>query len=527
MNVTAIKENPARKWWALGALSLAVVAVSLDSTVLSVALPTLAGAFHASESQLQWFTSGYLLVLAAVMLPAGLLGDTFGRKRLLLVSLALFGVGSAACAFAANATEFTVARLLLGLAGAAIVVMVLAAFTVLFNDEERPRAIGIWAAANFLALPLGPILGGWMLTNFWWGWVFLINVPVAAVGVAVAAALVPESRAAVGPGLDPAGIAFSTAGLVSLVYGFIRAGQDGWGDVPALAAMAAGLVLLLVFFLWETRLGRRPGGQPLIDVGLFKFRSFTWGVVLSAVAGLAMIGSLFTMPQYFQGVLGVNALGSGLRLLPLVGGLLMGTLPAAWVVKAVGAKVASVAGFAFLGGGMAVGTLTGTASSNWFLGFWLALVGIGMGLVMVTASSAALSQLDADRSGVGSAVLQAVAKVGAPLGAAILGSVLHSQYLAGLQAQALTHTVLSPGVLTSAQQSVFAGVAAASSVGRGAVQAVREAFVSGLTSALWVSVAISLVGLVLAALFMPRGATERDKLGKDHGKGARLVGSDS
>src|SRR5437868_1176764 len=175
-----------RKWWALGALTLAVMAVGLDGTVLSVALPTLAAALHASESDLQWFSSGYLLVLAAAMLPAGLLGDRYGRKKVMLIALALFGVGSVACAYAPSAGAFIAARVVLGLAGAGVIVMALSALTVLFTEKERPRAVGIWAAANFLALPLGPILGGWLLTHYWWGWVFLMNVPITLVGLVAA-----------------------------------------------------------------------------------------------------------------------------------------------------------------------------------------------------------------------------------------------------------------------------------------------------------------------------------------------------
>ena len=167
-----------RRWWALGGVSLAILCVGLDSTVLSVALPTLARALHASESDLQWFSSGYLLVLAAAMLPAGLLGDRYGRKKVMLIALGLFGAGSVACAYSTSVAEFLAARLLVGLAGAGVIVMAITALTVLFSKEERPKAVGIWAAANFLALPIGPVLGGWLLTNYWWGWVFLINVPV-------------------------------------------------------------------------------------------------------------------------------------------------------------------------------------------------------------------------------------------------------------------------------------------------------------------------------------------------------------
>jgi DHA2 family multidrug resistance protein-like MFS transporter len=272
----------ARRWWALGAVSLAVVAVGLDGTVLSVALPTLARALHASESDLQWFSSGYFLVLAAAMLPAGLLGDRYGRKKVMLFSLALFGVGSLACAYSTSVAEFMAARVLLGLAGAGVVVMAIAALTVLFSKEERPKAVGVWAAANFLALPLGPIVGGWLLTHYWWGWVFLLNVPVALVGLTAVAVLMPGSRAAERPGLDPAGVAASAAGLVALTYGLIRAGQHGWGNVGALLLMFAGIVALVGFYTWERRLSRQPSGQPLLDLSLFGSPSFTWGVILAA-----------------------------------------------------------------------------------------------------------------------------------------------------------------------------------------------------------------------------------------------------
>ncbi|WP_205787310.1 MFS transporter [Specibacter cremeus] len=522
METTVMIERSTRKWWALGALSLAVMAVSLDSTVLSVALPTLAGVFHATEPDLQWFTAGYLLVLAAAMLPIGLIGDRFGRKRLLMVALVLFGAGSAACAFSTTSLEFIAARMFLGLAGAGIVVMVLAALTVLFDDAARPRAVGIWAAANFLALPIGPILGGWLLTNVWWGWVFLVNVPVALVGMLVAGALVPESRAAQRPGLDPAGVALSVAGLAVAVYGFIRAGQDGWTDPGAWVAIVVGAALLAGLFLVERRIGGRPGGSPLVDVALFSEPSFTWGVILAAVAGLAMIGTLFTMPQYFQGVLGADALGSGLRLLPLVAGLVAGTLGASVAARAVGAKAATAAGFALLGLGAGIGTLTTVASADWFLGLWLGLVGAGMGLVMVTASTAALSRLDEDRSGVGSAVLQSASKVGAPLGAAVLGSVLHAYYVAGLAGQGLP-----PAIAAAARHSVFAGVALAARARPADVAAVREAFVGGISAALWVSVAICGGGFVLALVFMPRGGAGRDRLGKADGKEPKLVSGDA
>ena len=414
----------ARKWWALGAVTLSVLAVGLDGTVLSVALPTLAVSFHASESELQWFSSGYLLVLAGSMLPAGALGDRYGRKKVMLLSLALFGIGSAACALSPSSGVFIGSRVILGLAGAGVIVMALSALTVLFTKEERPKAVGVWAAANFLALPIGPILGGWLLSHYWWGWVFLINVPVAVVGLVAALALVPESRAVEPPGLDLVGLTTSVVGLAAVTYGLIYAGENGWGSTRTVSAMVVGALILAAFFVWERRLSARPGGQPLLDMALFDSASFTWGALLAAVAVLSMIGVLFTMPQYFQGVLGTDPMGSGVRLLPLIGGLTVGALPADRVVRIVGAKFSGAAGFLLLGLGLAAGATTGLQSTVAFVAAWTAVVGAGMGLAMATTASAALSELSQERAGIGSAVLQSLNKVGGPFGAAILGSVV-------------------------------------------------------------------------------------------------------
>jgi Na+/melibiose symporter-like transporter len=242
--------------------------------------------------------------------------------------------------------------------------------------------------------------------------VFLINVPVVVIGLAAVIALVPESRAAQRPGLDLVGVAASAAGLVALTYGLIQAGQDGWGDASALALMIAGVALLVGFFGWERRLTRRPGGQPLIDLSLFGSASFTWGVILAVVPILCLLGILFTMPQYFQGVLGTTAMGSGLRLLPLVGGLVAGAVPAARIVRLVGAKVAVTAGFVLLAAGLVVGAMTSVSSGGLYVAAWLAVAGLGTGIAMATAMSAALVELSAEKSGAGSAVLQAVNKTG-------------------------------------------------------------------------------------------------------------------
>jgi EmrB/QacA subfamily drug resistance transporter len=479
---------------------LAVFAVGLDGTVLSVALPTLATSLRASESDLQWFQSGYLLVLAAAMLPAGLLGDRYGRKKVLIASLALFGAGSAACAYAPSPGAFIAARALLALAGAGVIVMALAVLTILFRREERPKAVGIWAAANFLALPIGPILGGWILDHFWWGWIFLLNIPVAVVGLIAVLGLVPSSRASRRPAVDGIGIAASVSGLVAVTYGLIEAGQHGWGSTRGLLPILGGLTLLAAFIAWERRLGRQPLGEPLVDPTLFRSPSFTWGVTLQAVAIIALIGVLFTMPQYFQGVLATDAMGSGLRLLPLMGGLALGAIPADRIARVVGAKLAVAGGFALLAIGLLLGARTGINTSGGFVAGWMALVGVGMGVTAATATSSALAELPEERSGVGSAVMQSVNKIGGPLGSAILGSAITAVYLAHLHLSGMP----APEV-AEVRRSIFGGVAVAGQThSRALLHSVQLAFTQGLDEALVISACIAFAGAVLALLFLPR-----------------------
>ena len=490
-----------RKWWALAALTLSVLAIGMDATILSVALPTLATTLHASESDLQWFLAGYMLVLAAAMLPAGLLGDRYGRKKVMLGSLTLFAAGSAACAYAPSPSAFIAARAVLGAAGAGVIVMALSALTVLFTEAERPRAVGVWAAANFLAMPIGPLLGGWLLTHSWWGWVFLINVPIALLGLGAGALLVPESRAKVRPGIDTPGILASTAGLTALTYGLIEAGRKGWSTASALVPILAGLLLLAAFWLWEQRLTRRRA-QPLVDARLFQSRSYRWGVLLQPVGVLAMLGALFILPQYFQAVLGANAMGSGIRLLPLILGLVIGAVPADRIAARFGAKLTTASGFALLAAGLALGATTALTSSFGFVALWTAIVGAGMGLAMATAASAALAALPEEHSGIGSAVLQATNKIGGPLGSAILGSALTAAYLAHLPL-----TGLPTAAAHAVRQSVFAGVAVAQQAGSPTLlHEVQRAFLHGMDLALILSASIALLGIVLALAFLPARA---------------------
>jgi MFS transporter, DHA2 family, multidrug resistance protein len=503
MTVVGAGSAGARKWWALAGLTLGVLAVGLDATVLSVALPTLAVSLHASATDLQWFISAYTLALTVALLPGGLLGDRFGRKKVMIIALSVFGLGSLACAYAPNAAAFIAARTVLGLAAGAMIPLVLSVLAVMFTDRERTKAVSAWAGANFLALPIGPILGGWLLSNYWWGWVFLLNVPVVVIGLVAVVALVPESRAARRPSLDPVGIVTSCGGLAALVYGFIAAGQYGWSSLTAISAMVAGVAVLVAFVAWELHLTRRPGGQPLVDLGLFRSARFTWGTILQAFGIFAMFGLLFAAPQFFQAVLGVDAMGSGLRLLPLIGGLAVGAGLADQVARRLTAKLTVAAGFTILAVGLVLGTTMSAASGTAFIATWTAVAGLGFGLALATAASSALVDLPKENAGVGSAVMQAVQKAGAPLAVAILGSVIAAGYRSQL------HLAGLPAATAGAvRSSVFTGIAVARKLGSPALlESVRSAFVHGIGLMLWVSAGLAAVAVVLALLFLPWRAT--------------------
>jgi len=523
-------DNAARRWWALIAIAASVLVVGLDLTVLNLALPTIATGLHASTSDQQWILDAYSLVLAAAMLPAGLLGDRFGRKKVLLVALVLFGISSAVCAYAASVGELIAARAVLGIGAAAIFPLSLAVIPVLFAPEERQRAIALMASATFISFPIGPIVGGYLLDHFWWGSVFLINVPVVVLALVAVAVLLPESRSEQRPRIDVLGVALSSAGLAGLTYGFIRAGQDGWTDALALATIIAGAALLGGFVAWERWLTRRAGVagsvRPLIGLRLFRSAGFTWGTTLATLVSFAMFGIFYAMPQYFQEVQGANAMGSGLRLLPMIGGMVVGMIGSTVLSRGVNppkppregmasprkaadgsvrpplasAKSLVTIGFAIMAVTLGAGATTKTASGTGFAAAWFAFFGLGLGLAMPQTMNAALSALSPERSGSGSALISALRQVGATIGVAVLGTVLGSVYRAHLNA-----TGLPAAAAALAKGSVVAGVQVAHELGSAALLvSVRTAFVQGLDAMLWVCGGIALASAILALIFLPR-----------------------
>ena len=484
------------RWWALGALSMSMLTIGLDATVLTVALPTLATDLHATTAQLQWFSTAYTLVLAALLLPAGALGDRYGYKKPLLLSLLIFGGASVLCAYSGSATVLIAARILLGVGAALMMPLSMAVVPSIFPDPtERARAMTVWVTSTAVGLPLGPIVGGWLLSHAWWGSIFLINVPLVVVGFAAIAAFVPDWRASRSQPLDLFGVALSSAGLTCLTFGFIRVGQRSWADGVALGVIGAGVLLLAAFVAWQLR-----ARFPLTDLELFAVPGFRWGTILLTVMGMLMFGVLFALPLFFQTVQGASTLGTGLRLLPLIGGLLIGSRIADKLGARLGDGPMVAAGFATAGVGLGLGACCTATTPFWFIAAWLTVVGAGMGLVLPTSMNAALNALSPTRTGSGSALIAALRQAGGTIGVALLGTLLNGGY------RSATPKVADPTLQHRIDDSVSAGVAVARLLRAPDLLAgVQAAFVHGMWSMLLLSaVASGLLAVVALVGLRPR-----------------------
>ena len=335
----------ARRWWMLAVTCLSVIVVNLDLTISNIALPAISAALHAGTGDLQWLVGAYQLVFAAVMLTAGVIGDRFGRKRLLLAGLAVFLVASLWCALSVSAGELIAARALMGLGAGIVFPLSLAVVSAAFGDDDDAKAIGILAAAVALGLPLGPVLGGLLLQHFSWHSVFWINVPAVCATLAAGAVLMPESRNSAAPPLDAPGALLSAGAVTGLVWGVINGQEHGW-KAPSTWALLAGSAVLLAAFLAR----ERRSANPVIDPALFRDRRFTWGTVATVAVTVALFGILFVVPQYLQSVVGDDPISAGLRLLPMMGGLLIAGGAASQIVRAAGTRLTVAAGLAVLTG---------------------------------------------------------------------------------------------------------------------------------------------------------------------------------
>src|SRR2546427_843307 len=318
IRTTDIESSPtggAGRWWALAALVISGLVIGLDTTILITALPTLSSKLRATTSDLQWISAAYSLPLGSLLLPAGVLGDRYGRKRLLLVGLAIFGVSSLVASQATTAAALIMMRALMGVGAAFIVPLSLSILPSMFTPEERPRAVSLTAAGAFLGLPPGPLVAGWLLSNYAWGSVFLINAPIIVIALIGVWFLVPEGKDPQPRRFDWVGGVMAGGGVTALVYGVIEQPIHRWTHARGLGGSIWGALVLAAFVVWDL-----PHPSPFVDPGNFPNRGFTGVTMAFVVTGFGLFGVLFILSPYIQIVMGNDAQATGIRLLPIIGG---------------------------------------------------------------------------------------------------------------------------------------------------------------------------------------------------------------
>jgi EmrB/QacA subfamily drug resistance transporter len=486
-------EAYARRWKTLAVLSLSLLIIGLDNTVLNVALPTLQTHFSASGSTLQWIVDAYLLSFAGVLLTMGTLGDRFGRKRALQWGLGLFGIASVLAAFAQDADQLIVLRAAMGIGGAMIMPATLSVIMDVFPREERGKAIGIWSAIAGVGIGLGPFVGGLLLEFSSWSAVFWLNVPIVVVAMVAGLRLVPESRDPAPGAFDLGGAALSIAMLVTLVYGIIEATPRGWTDPLVLGCFAAAAVLALVFVAWERRVP-----APMLPLQFFRDPRFTVASVGVGLVFFAMMGSVFAFTQYLQFAHGLSALEAGAAMLPLALGLVIGSGASHHLVGSLGRSRVIAGGLI----GVAAVLSTSLAWTPDMAPVLLGLVTFGlalsMGAAMAPATDSVMSAVPEVKAGVGSAMSDVTRQVGGALGVAVIGSIIGTAYSRDMTDD--------QGV---ASESVGAAHAVAERVGGTAGHELADtagrAFTDALGIGLTAAAVAALAGAVLVLLRLPDG----------------------
>ncbi|ATL30132.1 MFS transporter [Streptomyces formicae] len=509
----AARQNDPRRWWALGALVASMLVLGFDMTILNVALPTMAARLGASTGEQQWMADAYVVVFASLMLPAGLLGDRFGRRRMLMTGLGIFLAGSLIGTLADDVSLVVAARAVMGVGGALVMPLALAVLPALFAPGERTKAVGIVSAASALGAPLGPLVGGWLLDHFWWGSIFLINIPMVAIGLTACLFLLPETRDPASPRVDVVSTALTAAGLGALIYGIIEAPGRGWSDPLVLAMLAGGTLLVAALVLRERRMPR-----PMLDMSLLRDRAFLLNAIAATLVMFVLSGLMFVLPQYLQAVLGNDAFGTGLRMLPMMGGLLVAAKGAEPVVRRFGARAVISGGLVVLAFAAILGSRTDVGSGYGFTALWLTLAGAGFGFTVVPAMDSALGALPVERAGSGTGLLMTVRQVGSALGIALLGSLL-----AGAYADRLDTGGLPRPAADAAGDSVVAAHTVADRLGTpGLGESANSAYLHGMDLVLLVSGVAALVTALFAAALLPgKGALPpgKDLLPPDEGDG--------
>jgi EmrB/QacA subfamily drug resistance transporter len=491
----------ARRWKTLAVLSLSLVIIGLDNTILNVALPSLQKAFDASSATLQWMVDAYMLVFAGLLLTMGTLGDRFGRKRALQIGLALFGGGSLAVLVVDSSAQLIAVRSVMGIGGAMIMPATLSVIANVFDADERPKAIGIWAAMASVGIGLGPLLGGLLLEFFDWHSVFLLNVPVAAVALVLSVRYVPESRDPSPGRFDVAGVVLSIAALTTLVYGIIEAPDRGWTDPVILGCFGAATILGAAFAAVELR-----SAEPMLDLKLLRNPRFGVASCGISLASFALFGAIFALTQFLQDARGASALEAGAEMVPIAFGLIAGAGSSTRLAERFGVARIVCTGLVAMGVLLSASLLWDPGMDYWRLGGWFFALSIAMGWVMGPATSSVMGAVPEEKAGVASAMNDVTRQVAGALGTAVIGSLitsLYGSYVSG-----------SLGGLTgaahdAAQASIGQAQAVAGSLAGDAGARLSDAAASAFSDALGVGFtvggALALVAAVCVRRWLPNG----------------------
>ncbi|WP_426570701.1 MFS transporter [Aquihabitans sp. McL0605] len=487
-----------RRWLILPVLCTSLMIVIIGNTALNVAIPTLSKALDASNSQLEWIVAAYSLVFAGMLFTAGTIGDRFGRKGALQAGLVGFLAGTLLASTADSAATVIGGRVVMGLAAAFIMPSTLSILTNVFPAHERPKAIAIWAGVSGAGAAIGPLASGYLLGHFYWGSVFLVNVPVILIALVLGYFLVPKSRDPEQSPLDLPGALLSIIGLGALVYSIIEGPTHGW--LSATSAATFGLAIAgIAAFIWRENTAK----HPMLDLKLFKDRRFSVASVGMTLTFFAMFGTFFLVAQYFQLVLGYSPLKSGLLTLPMAIVMMAIAPQVPKLVGRFGAHRVVPAGLTFIAIGMAFFSQVQVDSPIWFIYLSIIPLGAGMATTMTPLTTLIMSSVPLGKAGVGSAMNDTTRELGGALGVAVLGSIVTSAYksnlhdLGGLPASArhLADSGLAGALTVAAKTGGVQGAAIANSA--------RAAFVDGIGLAAMVAGIVVIIAAIAAWFLLP------------------------
>jgi EmrB/QacA subfamily drug resistance transporter len=496
--------RPTSRPWVIAAASMGSGMAFLDSTVMNVALPAVQAELGASVREVQWSYGAFALVLSALILVGGTLGDHFGRRRLFIVGAAIFGAASLWCALVPDTGQLVVARGVQGLGGALLIPASLAIVGASFEGKQRARAIGAWGALSGLAMAVGPVLGGWLVEYVSWRAAFLLAPATAVVVIPIALSHVPESRDPDARRLDLAGAILATSGLAGVVYALIESSARGFGDARVLAALILGLIALSAFVLVEQHVR-----QPMVPPSLFRSRSFTGANLVTLLFYMSLTGSLFFLPFLMMQVHGYSAFVAGSVFLPFVAmALLIGRFSGR-ISARFGAKVPLIVASLAVAVGLLLFALPGADHGSYWISFFPAMVvqGFGMALAITPMTTAALGSVEGEHSGMASGVNNAVARVAGLLAVAVLGAFIYAAFSASLDTR--LERMEMPGKVRTAIEAAKADLGAAEApagVNEGMEaqieRAIDESFVAGFRAVMLASAGLALASALIAALLV-------------------------